>query len=232
MTQKNLPDFELISFELCPYVQRSVITLKYKNINFKTTFIDFENPPAWFNQVSPLGKVPVLLIREKDGQDPVALFESAVVNEYLDEVTPPLLQLKDPLKKASERAWIEVAGEVIALIYTIMVSPDLKEVENSLDEIWSIFDRFEDVLPGGQYFRGDQFSLVDAAIAPAFQRLFLYKPVVEDPHWNQLPKTRLWANSLLKLPVVRDSLISDFNQKFATYVKKEGGVWSNQLSVS
>lgn len=231
MTHGNLPEFELISFELCPYVQRSVITLKYKNINFKTTFIDFENLPTWFDQVSPLGKVPVLLIREKGAQKPIALFESAVVNEYLDEVTPPSLQLQDPLKKAFERAWIEAAGEVIGLIYPMMVSSDLKEVQDSVDEMWSIFERLEEVLKGGPFFRGDQFSLVDAAIAPAFQRLFFFKPVVEDLHWKRLPKTHQWAKSLVSLPVVRKSVISDFHEKFAAFVKKHGGAWANQLII-
>lgn len=49
---------ELISFALCPFVQRSVITLKYKQADFKTTYIDLKNKPEWFLEISPLSLTP------------------------------------------------------------------------------------------------------------------------------------------------------------------------------
>lgn len=70
----SLPAIELISFKTCPFVQRSVITLKEKGIDFKTTYIDLAEKPAWFLAISPLGKVPVLKIGDE------VLFESAVIN--------------------------------------------------------------------------------------------------------------------------------------------------------
>jgi len=76
MTDVSLP--ELISFELCPFVQRSVITLLQKGVDFKINYIDIHDPPEWFQQISPLGKVPVMRV------DNTVLFESAVINEYLD----------------------------------------------------------------------------------------------------------------------------------------------------
>ena len=99
-------DIELISFDLCPFVQRSVITLLEKNIPFKRTNIDLANKPDWFLQISPLGKVPVLRINGN------ILFESAVINEYLDEITPPSMHPQDSLQKAVNRAWIEFGSEL------------------------------------------------------------------------------------------------------------------------
>ncbi len=69
---------KLISFKICPYVQRSVITLKEKNVDFDIEYIDLANKPEWFLKISPLGRVPVLQVGEE------VLFESAVINEYLD----------------------------------------------------------------------------------------------------------------------------------------------------
>ena len=77
-------NIELISFDLCPFVQRSVITLLEKDIPFKRTNIDLANKPDWFLQISPLGKVPVLKI---DGN---ILFESAVINEDQSKHTQPV----------------------------------------------------------------------------------------------------------------------------------------------
>ena len=77
---------QLISFKTCPFVQRAVITLKHKNIDFDITYIDLAEPPDWFLELSPLQKVPVLKV------DDEVLFESAVINEYLDEITGGDLQ--------------------------------------------------------------------------------------------------------------------------------------------
>ena len=70
---------KLISHKLCPYVQRAVIALNEKGVAFERIDIDLANKPAWFLQISPLGKTPVLLVGE------VAIFESAVILEYLEE---------------------------------------------------------------------------------------------------------------------------------------------------
>ena len=58
-------ELELISFKLCPFVQRSIIVLKHKQIPFNITYIDLADPPVWFRDISPFGKVPIL--REKHG---------------------------------------------------------------------------------------------------------------------------------------------------------------------
>ena len=84
-------DLELVSFNVCPYVQRSVITLNHKECDYKITFIDLSNPPDWFLEISPLGKVPVLKV---DGTE--VLFESAVINEFIDDMTPGSLKTIRP----------------------------------------------------------------------------------------------------------------------------------------
>ncbi len=53
---------KLISHKLCPYVQRAVIALKEKGVPFERIDIDLANKPDWFLKISPLGKVPVLLV--------------------------------------------------------------------------------------------------------------------------------------------------------------------------
>lgn len=73
---------ELVSFKVCPFVQRSVIALNAKGIAYTLTHINPHEPPDWFKAISPLGKVPVLLV------DGTPLFESAVILEYL-KCSPP-----------------------------------------------------------------------------------------------------------------------------------------------
>ena len=71
------PQYTLISHPLCPYVQRAVITLEEQGIVYKRIDIDLANKPDWFKKISPLGKVPVLVI-----DDDTVIFESAIISEY------------------------------------------------------------------------------------------------------------------------------------------------------
>jgi len=52
----------LISHHLCPYVQRAAIALGEKGAPFERILIDLANKPDWFLKISPLGKVPLLVI--------------------------------------------------------------------------------------------------------------------------------------------------------------------------
>ncbi len=70
---------KLISHKLCPYVQRAVIALTEKGVPFERIDIDLANKPEWFLKISPLGKTPVLVVGDH------AIFESAVILEYLEE---------------------------------------------------------------------------------------------------------------------------------------------------
>lgn len=214
------PQFELVSFDICPYVQRSVITLKHKKVDFKLTFIDLGNPPEWFNKASPLGKVPLLMVRNTPSSEPVVLFESAVINEYVDEVTPPSLLPKDPLQKARERAWIAVSGELMMSMYTFMTSRDQEEITEAKTDFWDTMSRVEEAVSGSGSFSSTGFSLPDAAFAPLFMRMMMMKSLRDDAHWKSLPKTRKWVDTLLGLPEVRDSVIPNFKERMIEHYKK------------
>jgi Glutathione S-transferase len=108
---------ELISFPLCPYVQRSIITLLHKQVGFTLTHIDLAHKPEWFLALSPMGKVPCLKIDEH-----TVLFESQVINEYLDETIAPALHPADPLKRAQHRAWIAFGSEILNDQFQMMIA--------------------------------------------------------------------------------------------------------------
>src|SRR6195952_1065845 len=98
---------KLISHKLCPYVQRAVIALTEKGVAFERVDIDLANKPDWFLKISPLGKVPVLLVGD------VPIFESAVILEYLEETQAPPLHPADALGRAEHRGWIEFGSAVL-----------------------------------------------------------------------------------------------------------------------
>lgn len=211
---------ELVSFDLCPFVQRSVITLKHKKVKFELTYIDLENPPQWFEKISPMGKVPVLKVDEK-----TVLFESAVINEYLDETTKPQLHSNDPLTRAFERAWTEYGSELLGANYHLSMETNPDQIEGAQKEFMVDLARVEEVISAsGPYFRGKDLSLVDFAYAPLFMRIQLSPRLRDDQAWKQMPKVSRWSKALLDLPAVRESVIPNFAEKYVAFCKDAGSL--------
>src|SRR5438445_10467690 len=90
--------YMLVSFETCPWVQRSAIVLREKNTEFELRHIKADNRPDWFLAISPHKKVPVLSIDDK-----VSLFESNDINEYLDETNEQKMHPEEHIERAGNR---------------------------------------------------------------------------------------------------------------------------------
>jgi glutathione S-transferase len=210
---------KLISFKLCPYVQRSVINLKEKQIDFDIEYIDLANKPEWFLKISPMGRVPVLQVGSE------VLFESAVINEYLDEVNPPSLHPKDPLTKAKHRAWIEFGSSLLIDQYTLTMTKDEAEFNKKKEDIKAKFKQLEAILPDPVskelYFAGTTFSLIDTCYAPFFMRLqFLInvKPNLRELY-QDFQKVSLYSQSLLGRTSVKESVLPEVESGYIQFIK-------------
>lgn len=210
---------ELISFALCPFVQRSVITLKYKKADFKLTYIDLKNKPQWFLNISPMGRVPVLRVDET-----TSIFESAVINEFLDETVGKPLMSSEPLQRALERSWIQFGSELIMSMYVATMAKNNEEMDAKISQLFADLAKVQVVLGEGPYFRGTQFSLVDTSWAPLFMRLFLSSHLKEDRRWSDIPRVRQWGEELMKVPAVQQSVLPDFADLYVNYCRAEGSL--------
>lgn len=204
---------ELISFKLCPFVQRAVIVLKYKQIDFDITYIDLGNPPGWFKEISPLGQVPVLKVGSE------VLFESSVIQEYVDEVTPPSLHPTDSLIKAKNRAWISYSGELIMDLYKMGNATSDGVFTENKEKMLARLKRLESMHSGTTFFNNDDFALIDAAVAPFFMRLALLSKLAQVNFLEGFPKMTKWSNALLALESVQKSVVDDFPQMYTGMLK-------------
>jgi len=214
---------ELISFKLCPYVQRAIIVLNEKNIDFDVTYIDLMNKPDWFNKISPLGQVPVLRVVDE------VLFESSVIQEYVDEVTPPSLHPKDSLIKAKNRAWISFGGEFGHLIFKMNQSKDEASFNAPYQELLGQLLKLEAVHSGENYFNGKQFSLIDAAYAPMFMRFDFINKLCGIDFLSATPKMKTWSNALLEMDSVQTSTVEGIEQIFTGMLKNVDGYLASKF---
>src|SRR5919201_1122745 len=200
---------KLISHKLCPYVQRAVIALKEKGVPFERIDIDLANKPDWFLKLSPLGKVPVLVVTTDKGE--VALFESNVICEYIEETQAGAkLHPADPLKRAEHRAWMEFGSAILGDLWGLETTTDPATFESKRQALVAKFARVDAALGAGPYFAGGAFSLVDAVFAPIFRYFDVFDEVADLAIFAETPKVRAWRGELAKRGSVRGAVSPDY----------------------
>jgi glutathione S-transferase len=208
---------KLISHKLCPYVQRAVIALKEKGAPFERIDIDLAGKPDWFLRLSPLGKVPVLVVSTEKGE--VTLFESNVICEYIDETQGGAkLHPADALKRAEHRAWMEFGSAILGDLWGLETTTDPATFESKRQALAAKFVRVEAALGAGPYFAGEAFSLVDAVFAPVFRYFDVFDEIAELGIFEDLPKVRSWRAELAKRPSVRSAVGADYPQLLRAFL--------------
>ena len=139
------------------------MVLHEKRVDFEVHEVDLSNKSEEFLAVSPTGKVPVVVA---DGD---SLYESNVVNQYLDEVTgEPKLVPEDPKRRAYARIWMTFADT--DFFPTVFVASVGRERGFSEEQISEAFEKLEERLKDRDYL-AVEFSLADIAYAGNFVRL-------------------------------------------------------------
>lgn len=246
MSEQAAVSLELVSFTLCPFVQKVAIALEHKKVSYTITYIDLANPPEWFLQKSPLRKVPLLFVKEtdtnKNTQEHV-LFESSVISEYVEDQFAPKLHPENLVARAKARSWIEYASPCMVHSYMMSVTKQESEYLQHLSDLHKKLDQLESNLQHAPYWSGAQFSLVDAAYAPVFQRLWYLQSMINANFVGQTkteteeiatkiydparhPKITAWARALAEVPAVQKSCVANIQELYEAYVReKEGYVW-------
>jgi glutathione S-transferase len=183
---------KLYDFKSSPNCQRVKVVLAEKNLTYDTVPIDLrkqeQKTPAYL-KLNPYGKVPVLI------DDATVLYESLIINEYLNEKYPdPPLLPKDPAGKAKARILIDYGLTHFDSAYQKLrmeLMKDAKEqsqpiIDGAKSDLKKLLQRFEDEIGDQPYLLGD-FSLVDADLIPRFTRLEGFG-VLPDPALPRLGK--------------------------------------------
>ncbi|MAZ48963.1 MAG: glutathione S-transferase [Halobacteriovoraceae bacterium] len=212
----------LISFELCPYVQRSIIVLLENDIMHERTYIDLSDKPDWFKKKSPLGKVPIL-------ETPSGiLFESNVICEYLNEISGSKLHPDDSFEKARNRSWIEYGSGILSLISKLYNEKDEGLFFEHYDEIREKLDLVTQERKG-IYFNGEKFMIVDAVYATIFRYFNVIAKYSSLNIYKLKPDIKDWRNSLFKRPSVEGAVINDFDEKLLGFYLKRKSYLSSLL---
>lgn len=220
----NSNKLQLVSFKVCPFAQRAAIALQEKQVAYETEYlVPGNDQPEWFKAISPLGKVPILVVNG------TPVFESAVILEYLDEVYAPQLHPADPLAKARQRAWMEMASDLFSKQYQMVTSKEQAGFETAKQELQAGLERVAAALSAEPpFFNGANFALVDVAFAPLFVRLGILEKVFK-LNFQTNPRLSAWSTALLAKDSVKNSVVANFEEVFMMFVKKSDGYLVNNL---
>jgi RNA polymerase-associated protein len=159
----------LFSDATCPQSHRVRMVLAEKGITVEIVNIDPDNLPEDLIDLNPYQSVPTLVDRE------LVLYDPQVVTEYLDERFPhPPLMPVDPVSRARSRlALFRIEKDWYSLIRDLESKND-KLVTKARKTLRDSLASSAEVFSAKPYFLSDEFSLVDAAIAPVLWRLKYY----------------------------------------------------------
>ncbi|HSH72609.1 MAG TPA: glutathione S-transferase N-terminal domain-containing protein [Methylophilaceae bacterium] len=152
-----------------PYSHRCRIVLFEKGMDFQVIDVDLANKPEDLAVINPHNEVPVLVERD------LVLQQANIINEYIDERFPhPQLMPADPVMRARARLFLYNFEE--------QLFSQIKDVESDNQKVADkaraiIRDNLTQIVPlfsKQQYILGDEFSMLDVAIAPLLWRLGHY----------------------------------------------------------
>ena len=164
----------LYSGTTCPYSHRSRFVLFEKGMDFEIRDVDLFSKPEEIMAMNPYGQVPILVERD------LILYESNIINEYIDERFPhPQLMPGDPVDRARVRLFLfnfekELFAHVNTLEQTTGKKGHDKEQEKARTHIRDRLTQLAPVFLKNKYMLGDNFSMLDVAIAPLLWRLDYY----------------------------------------------------------
>lgn len=216
--------YHLVSSVTCPWVQRAVIMLRAKGVEFDVTYINLKEKPDWFLKISPHGKVPVLMV------DDVALFESNAIAEYLDEVFEPRLHPEDPIRRAQNRAWTDFVPTFAwgPGISNLSYCKSREDLPKAIETVRGHLKRLEGALKergnDGPYFNGDKISLVDAAYGPFFVRFAICDKALQTGLLDEFPLVMAWVDALLSSDAVTGSVPPEFPEAFEKNIENRGAL--------
>lgn len=207
---------KVVSFKICPFVQRVTAMLEAKNVPYEIDYINLSDKPQWFLDMSPTGQVPLLVT---EGGTP--LFESDAIVEYIDEVTAPLVVDTTPERRAIDRAWSYQASKHYLVQCSTMSSSNQATLAERVEKLNRSFEKAERQLGTGPFFNGETLGNVDIAWLPLLHRAHIVEQHAGYDFFAGFPKVKAWQTAMMKTGLAKKSVSDDFGEVFSKFYLTE-----------
>ena len=159
----------LYSGTTCPFSHRCRFVLYEKGMDFQIIDVDLYNKPEDIAVMNPYNRVPVLVERD------LILYESNIINEYIDERFPhPQLMPADPVMRARARLFLFTFENELFCHIDALEKGTQKQGEKARAHVAERLTELAPIFQKQKYMLGEEFSMLDVAIAPLLWRLDHY----------------------------------------------------------
>jgi RNA polymerase-associated protein len=159
----------LYSGTACPFSHRCRIVLFEKGMDFEIKDVDLHEKPEEIAVMNPYNQVPILVERD------LTLYESNIINEYIDERFPhPQLMPADPVMRARTRLFLFNIERDLFNHIPDAVNGSPKAAEKAKLTIRDNLTQIAPIFAKQKYMLGEEYSMLDVAIAPLLWRLDHY----------------------------------------------------------
>ncbi|MDD2684990.1 MAG: glutathione S-transferase N-terminal domain-containing protein [Gallionella sp.] len=159
---------QLYSGTTCPYSHRCRIVLFEKGMDFEVIDVDLLNRSEDLAVINPYNEVPVMVERD------LILYEANIINEYVDERFPhPQLMPPDPVMRGRARLFLHRFEQELYSQVDI-IEQNGKTADKARAAIRDNLTQLAQILTKQKFLLGDEFSMLDVAIAPLLWRLDHY----------------------------------------------------------
>lgn len=207
---------KVVSFKICPFVQRVTALLEAKDIPYELEYIRLADKPDWFLQISPNAQVPLLIT-----ESGTPLFESDAIVEYIDEVHSPLEPGISAEQRAIDRAWSYQATRNYLVQCGAMSSADKATLLERAEKLGAVFAKVEKAMGAGPFFNGSTLGNVDIAWMVLLHRADIIRRYSGYDFLAKYPKVQAWQLALMQTGLAEKSVALDFEQSFTEFYLSE-----------
>lgn len=190
----------LYTSEFCPFCHSCRLVLSAKGLDYEDVPLDLEQKADFAERLSPYRYVPVLI---HEGQ---RVFESAIINEYLEEAFPvAALMPEDPAQRAEVRFWVNfVHDRLVSAYFNLMNSNDPAQWP-ALKERLSRWFRFAEARGFADvWISGESISLADMSLYPWIERFVSAERYRGGSIPEDCVKLMAWVDSMRATTAVTD----------------------------
>jgi len=214
------PSLELYLFPSCPFAQRVNMSLIRSGMEYSKKVFTPMDMPENFSEISPLGNVPVLVVNNKD-----SIFESAVIADYIAQISPVSLEPEDETTKAQMRAWCNYSDACFNNFMAVLKAEnkeDMMTANQKFIEAFTVLSKQRS--SNGPFFYGEQYTTIDSSYAPLFLRMKTLEELFPEFSYENLPENMAqWMDSLCESETLNESIIGNFTEVFKMFLNKMAG---------
>jgi glutathione S-transferase len=211
---------ELVSYKICPYVQRARFALEESNTPYTIRFINpYGAKPGWFNAISPLGKVPVLAFNNTQ------ILESGIILDFINELSGRKFLPADPLERARCLMFIHRVEHYHTMLRSIFSAKNEDEF-NSLIDLFKQEIKSININLDLKDIDLDTARMVELYYGPMFFLSKVIGDIVNENLFDRSVTVNAWSNSILSKESFNNTIEEDYLPELITFLRAKDSILS------